>query len=88
VGFAVFLIGYSLTGIERINERNISIRYDLAWGASHSLMLILLGFAVNNRTGCCHPLLLAMAAMLPLSLAWTGLVFQRVRACLRINTPI
>ena len=80
VSFLVFLAGYGWAGLGRAAAGRLPLRHELAWGAAGGALLVLMGVGVRNRIGSCEPLVLAMAAMLPLSLFWLARLHARVRA--------
>lgn len=88
VAFIIFLAGYGWTAIDHPHAHKISVRYDVVWGVAHVSLLTLLGLAVNNRTGCGQPVLLAIAAMSPLSLRWLSDVYWKVKSCRPVHLPI
>ena len=88
VSLGVFGAGYGLAGFDRRHPEAISLRYDLAWGAAHVGLLVLLGCAVSSRTGSGQPVLAAMVAMSPLSARWLAELYGKVRSCRTKPAPI
>ena len=80
VAWVVFLVGYGGLKIDRHREPALAVRYELVWGGAHLMMLILLGYAASNRAGCGQPVLLAMMAMLPLSVRWLSELYGTLQA--------
>lgn len=81
VSFLIYLAGYGWAGLDRTDAVPFSIRYDLAWFGAHLLLLVLLGWAVNSRTGSGTPVLAAMAVMSPLSLRWLSELYWKIKSC-------
>ncbi len=79
VSMIIFGIGYGWVGLGKVESSRIPLSYELAWGALHVALLLLLGLGVVHRIGSGGPLWVAMAGMAPLSIPWLNQLHGRLR---------
>ena len=78
VAFVIFGVGYAWAGLNEGDERRLPLRYDLAWGLAQVALLVLLGLGAFHRLGSAWPLLLTLAALVPVSMGWFNDLYWRV----------
>lgn len=70
IAWAIFLVGFGAIGFDRQKREGVPIRYDLARGVAHGLLLLLVADTAIRRVGSPWPAIWAIVAMAPLTAIW------------------